>query len=112
MRNEELPPKLTDVSQSNFFILKDGGVIKNLSELKSAIEQMSEETFRHHVSKRNNDFANWVRDVIGDRKLAAELARILNKEESAVRIAKKISRSTRGPLSNWSPIFRPPSQPF
>jgi hypothetical protein len=114
MRREELQMKgmLTDVPESQFFILHDGQVIRNLSQLKAAFEQMSEETFRYHVSKGNNDFANWVRDTIGDRELAADLARITNKAESATRIAKKTSRLASTSISNWSPVFRPPVWPF
>jgi hypothetical protein len=114
MREEDLQTKgtLTDVPESQFFILHDGRVIKNLPELKAAMEQMSEETFRYHVSGENNDFANWVREVIGDQELAADLARIPDRVELATRIAKRTSRLLSASISNWSPIFRPPVQPF
>jgi hypothetical protein len=114
MKEEELQAKgiLIDVPESKFFTLHDGRVIKNLSELKVAMEQMSEEMFRQHVRKGNNDFANWIRDVIGDRELAAVLARVPNKVASATSIAEKISSLTSKPVSDWSPLFKPPVWPF
>jgi hypothetical protein len=101
-----------DVPESQFFMLQDGRVIKNLPELQTAFEEMSDETFRHHVNSRKNDFANWVRDVLGDRELAAELTTTPNKLESGRIVAKKIEGVIGGPVLGWSPIFKPPIFPF
>jgi hypothetical protein len=114
MKREDLKIKsmLADVPESKSFMLNDGQAIKNLSELKEAIEQMSEETFRYYVSKGKNDFANWVRDVVRDEQLAAALPRTTSKAESVIEIAKEIKRLESISTANWCPIFRPPVWPF
>ncbi len=64
---------LIDASPEKCFWACDGQVLKNLGELAGAIEKMSDDVFNYHVTKEKNDFANWVSDVFGEEKLAAEL---------------------------------------
>jgi len=64
---------LSDVPADKVFRCHDGRVIKNLDELSAALREMSEETFRYHVTIDRNDFSKWVEDVIGDRELSAVL---------------------------------------
>ena len=79
--------KLGDVSQEKRFWCHDGRYLKNLEELKSALEQMTEETFRYHSNETRCDFSNWVRDVIGDEKLSRDL----QKSTSGARAAKSVA---------------------
>lgn len=58
------------------FWINNGPILKNLEDLKNALKKISEETFKYHVSKEKNDFANWVKNVLGDKVLANKLARI------------------------------------
>ncbi len=55
------------------FWCQDGRVLQNLQDLAAALKEMSDETFRYHLNESKNDFSNWVRDVIGDEKLAGDL---------------------------------------
>lgn len=64
---------LADVSADKAFWCHDGRVMKNLEELSVALRDMSEETFRYHVTADRNDFSKWVEDVIGDNELSAGL---------------------------------------
>jgi hypothetical protein len=64
---------LSDVAADKVFLCHDGRVMKNLDELGVALREMSEETFRYHVTADKNDFSKWVEDVIGDRELSAVL---------------------------------------
>ncbi|MBN2014026.1 MAG: hypothetical protein JW778_02490 [Candidatus Altiarchaeota archaeon] len=43
-----------------------------LEELKEAIKEAPEEAVLHHLEGRN-DFATWVREIIGDRELSGDL---------------------------------------
>ena len=69
---------LRDVAQDKVFWCRDGRLLKNLDELAAALQEMSDETYHHHVTGEKNDFSNWVWDVIGDATLAAELYRAIS----------------------------------
>ncbi|MBN2566471.1 hypothetical protein JXB02_00100 [Candidatus Woesearchaeota archaeon] len=62
-----------NVEPDKFFIMADGRVIKNVKELALAMDDMAEDIFRHHVNEARHDFANWVRDVIGELELAERM---------------------------------------
>ncbi|MDD5039147.1 MAG: hypothetical protein PHN78_07510 [Dehalococcoidales bacterium] len=83
--------RLGDVPPDKSFWSHDGQVLNNLAELETALSTMSDETYHHHVSENNNDFSNWVRDVIGDDKLAADLAGNSNRAEAVNKVTERIS---------------------
>jgi len=64
---------LGDVPGDKQFWCSDGKILKNLPELATALVQMSPETFKYHSNSQKKDFSNWVKDVIGDEKLARDL---------------------------------------
>ena len=64
---------LGDAPDDKQFYCSDGRVLKNLMELGSALIGMSEETFGYHSNATKTDFSNWIKDVIGDEKLATDL---------------------------------------
>ncbi|MDA8596998.1 hypothetical protein N9L26_01535 [Candidatus Pacebacteria bacterium] len=55
------------------FWTTDGKILRDLTELKEALDQISEETFVHHVNEERNDFADWVEQVLADRACATDL---------------------------------------
>ncbi len=101
MTSEEKENKVSDLvtrirvinaeeKAKNPFYLHDGRVLNSLEDLKKALNNMSDDTWRHHVRGDNNDFANWIRDCLNDyllseqvRKAAtpSELALLLTQEE-------------------------------
>ncbi len=83
--------RLADVPQEKQFWCSDGRVLKNLPELKVALEQMGEETFRYHSNEFRSDFSNWVRDVIGDEKLARDLQKSATRTQAAKVVADRIT---------------------
>ena len=68
-----------DVPHENKFYSNDGKMLNNLSELPDALKMMDNSTFSHHVSKENNDFANWIDHVMGEKKLAEDLRQLKSK---------------------------------
>jgi hypothetical protein len=58
-------------------------VARNLREFAAGLTEISDDVFAYHVSGQKNDLARWVREVIGDATLAAELDRVRTKEEAA-----------------------------
>jgi hypothetical protein len=82
---------LADVPEDKRFWCADGRALKNLSELGSALNDMTAETFARHSSEDKNDFAIWVRDVIGDKTLASDLGKLLNRTKAAKRVASRVA---------------------
>ncbi|MFH1181557.1 MAG: DUF5752 family protein [Candidatus Woesearchaeota archaeon] len=54
--------------------------LRSLPELSVALESIDDDVFRYHVSKDKNDFEAWIRDVLQDKELAREIARVKTKE--------------------------------
>jgi hypothetical protein len=77
------------------FILNDGTgtSIRNLIELAVAMEQMKHEVYANHVNEQKNDFSNWVRDVLEDRILAANLQEAKNKTDAQITILKHLVKN-------------------
>ncbi len=79
-----------DTEPEKCFWVCDGSVLKNLCELAAALETMNEPTFKYHVNKEKNDFANWVRDVFGDQKLAKGLMKAKTAKATAKQVRARI----------------------
>jgi len=77
--------------QGKCFWLKSGQVLKNIEELLNAIENAPEDIFRHHVTADHNDFANWIKDVIGDNALANAIKKAKTKDETAKKLRDRIA---------------------
>lgn len=83
--------RLADVPIDKQFWCADGRTLKNLAEMVAALNEMSDETFRYHSNETKGDFNNWVRDVIGDEKLARDLKKSTNRLEAAKNVAERIA---------------------
>ncbi len=77
---------LSNAPIDKVFWVCDGRILKNMQELLNALNTMDDETFAYHVSKERNDFANWLKDVFGARKLAAKMRKTKKREKAAVLI--------------------------
>ncbi len=77
-----------NVPPEKSFWVRDGQILRNIAELPPALERMSEETFRHHVTGKKNDFANWIEFVIGERSLADEV-RMLRARQDILRAVRR-----------------------
>lgn len=64
---------LADVSEEKVFWSHDGQTFKNLRELAQGLDNMTYQNFMFHVNENRNDFAKWVREVVGDQDLASDL---------------------------------------
>lgn len=69
------PKDLIQAGEGQEFWLHDGPALRNLKDLKHALDNITEEQFAFHVSDEKNDFANWVRAVLQDPECADELQR-------------------------------------
>jgi len=74
-KKEVYRSRLSDVAGEKIFQSHDGRDFRNLEELAGGLRDMTEQSFSHHVSEQNNDFSNWIRDVIDDSTLAKNLTK-------------------------------------
>jgi hypothetical protein len=88
---DEANRRLKDVPEDKRFWCCDGRVIKNLEELRTAFDAMSDETFRYHATEQKNDFSNWIRDVVGDDKLARDISKAKSRSQASKVVAERIS---------------------
>lgn len=63
--------------------------IRSLKELSNSLDNISDDTFRYHVTKDKNDFEVWIRQSIKDKELSREISRIKTKETLARKIAER-----------------------
>jgi len=77
---DEAKKYLGDCSPEQSFWVNNGPIVKNLDELSHALPELSDDLFSHHVNNDKNDFSNWIRDIIGDQKLANDIISSRNKE--------------------------------
>ena len=66
--NQDIP------STQHYFYLNNGTKLKNIAELMESLKYMDQDLFSFHVNKQNNDFANWIRDVFGEKELARRIS--------------------------------------
>jgi hypothetical protein len=74
---------LSKVPEGNTFWCNDGRLLRDMKDLKEALSTMSDHTFAYHSNDIRKDFANWVRDIIGDYDLARDLDTVTNREQAA-----------------------------
>jgi hypothetical protein len=88
---EEAKRRLWDVPDDKRFWCQNGKLVKNLGELEKALNDMSDETFHYHSGEERSDFSKWVREVVGDGKLANDLSKAKSRIQASQAVAKRIS---------------------
>ena len=82
---------LRDIAPEQCFWVNNGPILKNLDELANALPEMSDESFHHHVSNDKNDFSSWIKDTIGDQKLANDLLSSKSKDSALKKIRNRLN---------------------
>lgn len=80
-----------DIQPEHFFILNGGACLKNLKDLHTALDEMSQEQFDFHTKRDGSDFAKWVEGVFGEVELAKRIEKAKTKEDLAKIIANYIN---------------------
>ncbi|MDO8538130.1 MAG: hypothetical protein Q7S21_04550 [archaeon] len=75
----------------HYFYLSDGVVIKSLCDLENIMAEMPQEVFETHVSKGKNDFAKWVKEIVGDNVLGAKLSELGTKDEMSKAVSIRVN---------------------
>ena len=90
MEKEDAQMILRDVNPEHCFWVNNGPVLKNLDELYKALSEMNKDAFKHHVNKEKNDFSSWIRDILGDQKLAEDIAKAKSKSAIAAKVKQRL----------------------
>ncbi len=69
----------------------DGSTLRNLRELEQALSKMADETFAYHSNGEKTDFGSWIKDTIGDEKLAKDLSKAPNRTQAAKSVTSRIA---------------------
>ncbi len=87
---QEAERLLLDAPEDKVFWVNGGQVLRNLKELGEALNTMSDEAYTYHANGQKNDFIQWVRDVIGDDKLAGKLKGISTRAQVAKAVSSRV----------------------
>ena len=82
---------MANVPEEYVFRCHDGGILRSIQELGEAIGSMTDETYTFHANTDNNDFSNWVRDIIHDDKLARDLAKSQSRFQATNMVTKRVA---------------------
>ena len=76
-------------------VTENGGdsdnLLKNLDELANALPEMGDDTFHHHVNNEKNDFSSWIKEALGDQRLANDLLSSKSREFIAKKIRNRLN---------------------
>lgn len=81
---------LAKAPEDKVFWCNDGRMLKDVKELTEALNSMADETFAYHANEMKNDFAKWVREVVGDEKLAKDLEQSRSRIQAARVVAERV----------------------
>jgi hypothetical protein len=73
-----------------FFIYEDEPIC-SLEELAKKLRQLDPAKYLYHANQEKNDFAMWVRAVLGDGRLADHLIKAKNKKQAVAYCDKRLS---------------------
>jgi hypothetical protein len=82
---------LASVPEEQAFWSSDGKVFRNLEDLNTGLNEMSDETYAYHFNAEKQDFSNWLKDVVQDEKLASELAKPIDRQGATKRVSDRIA---------------------
>lgn len=92
-KNKPNPKLLQSVAPEHVFIMLGGKTLHSLPQLIFEFDEMPEHVFKHHVNPDRNDFANWIRHVIGEIELADKLIGIDTKKDAQLILLKHLVKS-------------------
>lgn len=82
---------LSSVQKTQSFWLCTNENLRSLSSLISSLQKVNDDVFRYHVNREKNDFERWIREIVKDKELAREIARVKTKETLIRKISERVS---------------------
>jgi len=77
---------LSNAPEARVFWTADGKKLYNVRDLLHSLKNMQEMDFRVHVTTKKNDFQQWVKLVLNDKKLARTLRWTTTLETTAKKV--------------------------
>lgn len=73
--------KFTSILPEHCFWIYRGPIVSDLKELRGALRgDVTNEQFKHHVTKEKNDFAHWTLDTLKDKSCSVVLKKTCTKK--------------------------------
>ncbi len=94
---------LADVKEAHRFILSGGRIINNLEELSTVLPSITDEEFESHVSKKKNDFKNWIESCIHDNVLVKAIDGKTSRDAIQNLIMKRVAELKSGSAATQGP---------
>ena len=91
LTKDEARKYLSDAPPEQCFWVNNGPILKNVEELANALPELNDEAFHHHVNNEKNDFSSWIKDTIGDQKLANDLLSSKSKDSALKKIRNRLN---------------------
>jgi len=73
---------LSRVPEDKVFWCTDGQILKDMNDLRDSLTNMSDQTFTYHSNEMKQDFSVWIREIVGDEKLANDLESASTRERA------------------------------
>ncbi|MBI2660391.1 hypothetical protein HYX07_04475 [Candidatus Woesearchaeota archaeon] len=88
---DEAKRYLCNAAPEQCFWVNNGPILKNIEELANYLPDMPNEAFQHHVNSEKNDFSSWIKDIVGDQKLANDLLSSKSRESAVKKIKNRLN---------------------
>ena len=82
-----------ELSEENIFRLKDGKIIKDKKGLLTFLQKCDNSEYREFVNHQKNEFADWLSNSLGDKKIAKKLKKVTDKKEMIQIIEDNIAKN-------------------
>jgi len=91
MKTEMAEGLLARVPEQYCFFCNDSRVLTDMSDLAEGLTGMTDDTYAYHSTDGRSDFSSWVRDIIGDDKLASDLLKATSRQQAAKQVEKRLT---------------------
>ena len=81
---------IVNADDAHLFWVNGNGALRNIKNLADSLKTMPDETFTYHVNSEKNDFANWIKEVLLDSKLAADLKKVKTRPAALKKIEARL----------------------
>lgn len=69
------------------FWVHHGPILRTLEELRRALQEMSDEQYKHHIEGGRNDFSVWIKEILKDPTCAQAIRRVKKRETAISKVA-------------------------